>query len=146
VIREATADDFPLVRELFLEFQRELEDVPFRDDDTEEDLGKIEKGIGKNIVLIAERDGEPLGLAVAEKAGKLVGYLGSLYVRPSARTSGVAAELVREVVARLAAQGVEMLELDVLAKNTEARAVYERWGSRPCSTTSPPRSPSSSGG
>jgi putative acetyltransferase len=131
VIRDATIDDFPLVRELFLEFQRELEDLPFRDDDTEEDLGKIEKGIGKNIVLIAERDGEPVGLAVAEKAGKLVGYLGSLYVRPPARKNGVAAELVREVVARLAEQGVQMLELDVLAKNSEARAVYERWGFTP---------------
>jgi GNAT superfamily N-acetyltransferase len=131
VIRDATIYDVPLVRELFLEFQNELEDLPFRDDDTQEDFKKIEKGIGKNIVLIAERDGEPVGLAVAEKAGKLVGYLGSLYVRPSARKSGVAAELVREVVARLAGQGVEMLELDVLAKNTDARAVYERWGFTP---------------
>jgi ribosomal protein S18 acetylase RimI-like enzyme len=131
VIRDATIYDVPLVRELFLEFQNELEDLPFRDDDTQEDFKKIEKGIGKNIVLIAERDGEPVGLAVAEKAGKLVGYLGSLYVRPSARKSGVAAELVREVVARLAAQGVEMLELDVLAKNTGARTIYERWGFTP---------------
>ena len=131
MIRHATTDDFPLVRELFLEFQRELDDLPFRDDDTEEDLAKIEKGIGKNIVLIAERDGEPVGLAVAEKAGKLVGYLGSLYVLPAARKSGVAAELVREVVALLAEQGVEMLELDVLAANTDARAIYERWGFTP---------------
>ncbi len=131
MIRNATIYDFPLVRELFLEFQQELEDLPFRDDDTEDDLKKIEKGIGKDVVLIAERDGEPVGLAVAEKAGKLVGYLGSLYVRPSARKSGVAAELVREVVARLAEQGVEMLELDVLAKNVQARAVYERWGFTP---------------
>jgi len=131
VIRHATAEDFPLVRELFLEFMEELEDAPHRDDDTEEDLGKIEKGIGKNIVLIAEQDGVPSGLAVAEKAGKLVGYLGSLYVRPAARGTGVAAELVREVVTALAAQGVEVLELDVLATNTEARAIYERWGFAP---------------
>jgi ribosomal protein S18 acetylase RimI-like enzyme len=131
VIRNATIYDLPLIRELFLEFQQELEDLPFRDDDTEDDLKKIEKGIGKNIVLIAEDDGGPVGLAVAEKAGKRVGYLGSLYVRPAARRTGVATELVREVVAQLSAQGVDMLELDVLAANTEARAIYERWGFAP---------------
>ncbi|MDX6471826.1 MAG: hypothetical protein QOK22_642 [Gaiellaceae bacterium] len=131
MIRQATIYDFPLVRELFLEFQAELDDLPFRDDDTEEDLKKIEKGLGKNIVLIAEQDGEPVGLAVAEKAGARVGYLGSLYVRPVARGSGVAAQLVREVVSQLSEQGVEMLELDVLAANTQARALYERWGFAP---------------
>src|SRR5712691_11101667 len=110
VIRDATDADRPLVRELFREFMRELGDAPHRDDDTEEDLAKIERRLGKDLhVLIAERDGEAAGLAVAEKAGTRVGYLGSLFVR-------------------LGAQGVEVLELDVLASNESARAIYERWG------------------
>jgi ribosomal protein S18 acetylase RimI-like enzyme len=132
VIREATDTDLPLVRELFREFTLALEDAPHRDDDTEEDLGKIERGMSSGWhVLIAEEDGKAVGLAVAEKAGVRVGYLSSLYVRPGARGKGVAAALVREVVARLAAQGVEVLELDVLATNEEARAIYERWGFTP---------------
>jgi len=132
VIRDATDADRPLVRELFREFMRELEDAPHRDDDTEEDLAKIERGLGKDWhVLIAERDGEVAGLAVAEKSGTRVGYLSSLYVRPGARGGGVASELVREVAARLATQGVEVLELDVLASNEAARAMYERWGFTP---------------
>lgn len=132
MIRDATDADRPLIRELFHEFMRELGDAPHRDDDTEEDLAKIERGLGKSLhVLIAERDGRPAGLAVAEKAGTRVGYLGTLYVRPRARGSGVAAALVREVVARLGAQGVEVLELDVLASNEAARAIYERWGFAP---------------
>ncbi|HVA32313.1 MAG TPA: GNAT family N-acetyltransferase [Gaiellaceae bacterium] len=132
MIRDATDADRPLVRELFEEFMRELEDAPHRDDDTEKDLAKIEEGLGKNLhVLIAEHDGEPAGLAVAEKQGTRVGYLGTLYVRPDARGSGLSAELLREVVARLRAEGVEVLELDVLESNEVARAIYERWGFAP---------------
>jgi ribosomal protein S18 acetylase RimI-like enzyme len=134
VIRDATDtdQDRSLIGELFREFMHELEDAPHRDDDTEEDLAKIERGLGKGWhVLIAEHDGKPAGLAVAEKAGVRVGYLSSLYVRPGARGNGLAKELVRAIVGRLAAQGVEVLELDVLASNAEARAVYDRWGFTP---------------
>src|SRR5437879_4678444 len=60
VIRDATDADLPLVRELFREFMTELGDAPHRDDDTEEDLAKIEQGLGKKLhVLIAEHEGEP---------------------------------------------------------------------------------------
>jgi ribosomal protein S18 acetylase RimI-like enzyme len=132
VIREATAADLPLVRELFREFMLELEDAPHRDDDTEEDLAKIEAGLDKGWhVLIAESDGTATGLAIAEKSGTRVGYLSSLYVRPAARGGGVAGELVREVVTRLRAQSVEVLELDVLVTNEQARGIYERWGFTP---------------
>jgi ribosomal protein S18 acetylase RimI-like enzyme len=132
VIREATQADLSLVRELFREFTAELEDAPHRDDDTEVDLAKIEKGLGTGWhVLIAESDGKATGLAVAEKAGARVGYLSSLYVRPAARGAGVAAALVSEIVARLKAQGVDVLELDVLATNEQARHIYERWGFAP---------------
>ena len=129
MIRDATEADLPLVRELFREFMRELEDAPHRDDDTEEDLAKIESGLAKDWhVLLADHEGTPAGLAVAEKAGTRVGYLSSLYVRPKARGAGLATELVTGIVERLSAQGVEVLELDVLAANAAARAVYERWG------------------
>lgn len=132
MIRDATDADRPLVRELFREFMDELEDAPHRDDDTEEDLAKIERGLGKTMhVLIAEHDGDAVGLAVADKQGTRVGYLSSLYVRTAARGGGVASELVREIAARLAAEGVEVLELDVLASNEAARAIYERWGFTP---------------
>ncbi len=38
---------------------------------------------------------------------------------------------MREFVAQAAAAGAEMIELDVLASNAEARTVYERWGFKP---------------
>jgi ribosomal protein S18 acetylase RimI-like enzyme len=132
VIRDATEADLPVVRELFREFMTELGDAPHRDDDTEEELTKIEQGLGKKLhVLIAEHEGEPAGLAVADKQGVRVGYLGSLYVRPAARGHGLGGELVRGAIERLRAEGVEVLELDVLADNAAARAIYERWGFAP---------------
>ena len=57
-----------------------------------------------------------------------LGRLTDLYVVPEARRSGVAAALVRAVVEALARDGAEHLDLDVLASNTGARAVYHRWG------------------
>jgi ribosomal protein S18 acetylase RimI-like enzyme len=132
MIRDATTEDLPVVRELFRELNHELEEPAHREDDTEKDLAKIESGLEKDWhVLIAERDGAPVGLAVADKQGARVGYLSSLYVRPAARGNGIASELVREIAARLAVQGLEVIELDVLTSNAAARAIYDRWGFAP---------------
>jgi GNAT superfamily N-acetyltransferase len=131
VIRPATADDLPLVRELWQAFSEEIPDEPWREDDLAEDLAWLEQAIGEEIVLLADED----GLAVARRRGDRLGFLEVVYVRPSARGGGVAAELVREVVTRLSETGVEMLELEVLASNAEARAIYERWGFKPIELT-----------
>jgi len=61
--------------------------------------------------------------------------LDMLYVRPAVRGQGIAHELVREVAEQLRARGIEMLELEVLASNDNARAVYERWGFTPVELT-----------
>jgi GNAT superfamily N-acetyltransferase len=131
VIRPATADDLPLVRELWQAFNDEIPDERWREDDLAEDLAWLEQAIGKEIVLLADED----GLAVAQRKGERLGFLEVVYVRPDARRGGVAAELVREVVAQLREAGIEMLELEVLASNHEARAIYERWGFNPVELT-----------
>jgi ribosomal protein S18 acetylase RimI-like enzyme len=131
VIRPATADDLPLVRELWQAFNAEIPDEPWREDDLAEDLAWLEQAIRDEIVLLADAD----GLAVARRKGEKLGFLEVVYVRPEARRGGLAAELIREVVARLREGGVEMLELEVLASNTEARAIYDRWGLKPIELT-----------
>jgi GNAT superfamily N-acetyltransferase len=131
VIRPATADDLPLVRELWQAFNNEIPDEPWREDDLAEDLAWLEQAIRDEIVLLADED----GLAVARRRGDRLGFLEVVYVRPNARGGGVAAELVREVVTRLSETGVEMLELEVLASNAEARTIYERWGFKPIELT-----------
>jgi ribosomal protein S18 acetylase RimI-like enzyme len=127
VIRPATADDLPLVRELWQAFNAEIPDESWREDDLAEDLAWLEQAIRDEIVLLAGED----GLAVAQRKGERLGFLDVVYVRPEARRNGLAAQLVREVVARMRERGVEMLELEVLASNAEARAIYDRWGFKP---------------
>jgi GNAT superfamily N-acetyltransferase len=131
VIRPATPDDLALVRELWHAFEVEVPDAEWHDDDSAEDLRELEHAIGKDVVLLAD----DVGLAVATKTGGRVGLLDLLYVRPKARGNGIAHELVREVAEQLRADGVDVLELEVLASNTEARAVYERWGFAPVELT-----------
>jgi GNAT superfamily N-acetyltransferase len=131
VIRPATADDLKLVRELWQAFNTEIPDEPWREDDLAEDLDWLEQAVKEEIVLLADED----GLAVARVKGQRLGFLEVVYVRPAARRKGLAAELVREVVTRLQEAGAEMLELEVLASNTEARAIYEHWGFKPVELT-----------
>ena len=131
MIRPATADDLPLVRELWQAFNAEVPDEPWREDDLAEDLAWLEHAIRDEIVLLAGED----GLAVAQRKGERLGFLDVVYVRPEARRSGLAAQLVREVLAQMREGGVEMLELEVLASNAEARAIYDRWGFKPVELT-----------
>jgi ribosomal protein S18 acetylase RimI-like enzyme len=131
VIRPATIDDLPLVRELWREFSAEIPDEPWHDDDLQEDLAWLEQAVRDEIVLLAG----DTGLAVAVRKGARLGFLEVLYVRPDARGSGAARELMREAAARLRGRGADVLELEVLASNTHARAVYERWGFKPSELT-----------
>ena len=131
MIRTATADDLQLVRELWQAFEREIPDEPWREDDLEEDLTWLEEAIREHIVLLADEH----GLALARRKGEKLGFLEILYVRPEARRAGVAAELFREAARRLLEAGAEMLELEVLASNVEAQAIYDRWGLKPVELT-----------
>jgi ribosomal protein S18 acetylase RimI-like enzyme len=131
MIRAATTDDLPLVRELWRAFNEEIPDEPWREDDLAEDLAWLEQAIGEEIVLLADEN----GLAVARRRGDRLGFLEVVYVRPEARGGGLAAELVRETVTLLREAGAEMLELEVLSSNVEARAIYERWGLKPVELT-----------
>lgn len=135
MIRDATADDLAVVQELWRAFGAEIPDAEWRDDDTEEDAAALGDRIGRDVVLLAEQDGRSVGLAVAQLRGARVGFLDLVYVRPEARGTGAAGELVRGAAERLRAQGADVLELDVLASNANARAVYERWGLAPVELT-----------
>jgi ribosomal protein S18 acetylase RimI-like enzyme len=131
VIRAATADDLPLVRELWEAFNAEIPDEPWREEDLEEDLAWLEQAVREEIVLLADDQ----GLAVARRKGERLGFLEIVYVRPGARRGGLGAQLVREAVTRLREAGAEVLELEVLASNGEARGIYDRWGLKPVELT-----------
>jgi GNAT superfamily N-acetyltransferase len=131
VIRPATADDLPLAHELWLGFGAEVADAPWRDPDQDEELDEIDRLVTEGVVLLAEEDDGAAGIAFGSMTGTRVAELRGLYVRPAARRAGVAAELMREFAARVRGLGAEVVELDVLVHNEDARAVYERWGFQP---------------
>jgi GNAT superfamily N-acetyltransferase len=131
VIRQATSDDLPLVRELWREFELEVPEPPWHDDELDQDLEWLAEVVRDETVLLAD----DAGLAVALMKGSRLGFLEMLYVRPKVRGTGLARELTLEAVARLRERGAEVLELEVLASNTAARAMYERWGLQPLELT-----------
>ena len=131
MIRAATPEDVPALQDLWREFAAEIPDMPYRDEDLDEELQEIADLVGNGIVLVAEQDGSAVGLALGRKTGSKVYELRDLFVQQAARRSGVAGELMREFVTRASAAGAEVIELDVLASNAEARTVYERWGFKP---------------
>jgi ribosomal protein S18 acetylase RimI-like enzyme len=129
-IRDATLADRDSVTCLWREFRQETPELAWRAGGPDDHVRALVEAIGTDFVLLAEREGDPAGLAVAEVRDERVGYLHILFVRPVARRSGVAAALLREVATRFAQRGLDTLELDVLASNDRARLVYERWGLR----------------
>ncbi len=127
-IRTATAADAAALEELWRTFEREVPPPGHHDVDPETELAELREIVDSGLAFVAE-DGDGLvGFALARLTGARSGRLTDLYVAPEARRGGIAAALVNAVVEALAPQGVEHLELEVLASNAEARTVYHRWG------------------
>src|SRR5438067_13797421 len=80
------------------------------------------------LVLVAEEDGEPLGLAYGETFSNRVAHLNIVYVAPERRRQGSAKALVAEFAARVKEEGVEHLALDVDLGNEVGRTAWQRLG------------------
>ncbi len=124
MIRTATTDDLALVRELCAEFGREVSDLPWRDDDSQEEFDSIEQALAEGGVLLADED----GIAVLRTRGAHLAELELLHVRPNARRSGVGHALVRAAAKLADERGLDTLELSVLEDNRAARRFYDRLG------------------
>lgn len=127
-IRAATTEDTRTVEALWRAFAEEVPPPPHADHDPETELEEIRGIVDSGLAFLAHDNGRAVGFALARRKGARLGRLTDLYVVPEARLSGVAAALVRAVVGALARDGIEHLDLDVLASNSGARAVYQRWG------------------
>jgi ribosomal protein S18 acetylase RimI-like enzyme len=134
-IRPATDADLHAIEELFAAFHEEVPPPAYVTAPLDVELGEIPPYIRDHVALVAEDDGRMLGFALARLKGPRHGFLSDLYVRPEARRRGIASALVREAAARLAARGAEVLELEVMSSNAEARRAYEAWGLAPVSLT-----------
>ncbi len=127
-VRAATVADLPALEELWRAFEREVPPPRHHDVDHETELAEIREIVDSGLAFVAENEDGVVGFALARRTGARSGRLTDLYVAPDARRGGVASALAGAVVETLAPQGVEHLELEVLASNVEARTVYHRWG------------------
>ncbi len=127
-VRAATEADLPALEELWRAFEREVPPPRHHNVDHETELAEIREIVDSGLAFVAENEDGVVGFALARRTGARSGRLTDLYVAPDARRGGVASALAGAVVETLAPQGVEHLELEVLASNVEARTVYHRWG------------------
>ncbi|MGZ8687906.1 MAG: N-acetyltransferase family protein, partial [Gaiellaceae bacterium] len=129
-VRIATVADLAVLEALWRAFEAEVPPPAHVDVDEAQELAEIGEIVRSGLAWLAERHGDVLGMALARRRSPRLARLTDLYVRPEARGHGVAEALVREVVARFVAEGAEAIDLEVLASNGAARAVYGRWGFR----------------
>lgn len=86
-------------------------------------------------VLIAERNGEPVGMSLyfftfSTWLGARGVYIQDLYVDESARGTGLGARLVSETVRRASERGANHLRLAVDYRNESAHGFYDNIGMR----------------
>jgi ribosomal protein S18 acetylase RimI-like enzyme len=129
-VRRAAAEDFDAIAQLWREFDHEVPSPTHEGPaDEEKELGEIREIIASEIALVAEDDdGAPVGFALARRRASGYGTLTDLYVSRDARRSGIATELMREVLGAFREAGIEDFDLDVQASNHVARSLYARWG------------------
>lgn len=125
-VRLATKNDRETLRALWLEFAGAL--PPWAEGGAEETFAELDRAVAAGTAVIAEDGGEPAGFAAGLPRGERVAKLTELYVRPDARRSGVATELVRAV---LAALGAEYVRVAVGVDNEPARKFYRGLGFQP---------------
>ena len=130
-VRRAGPGDFEAVAEMWREFDHEIP-APIHEGPAleEKELAEVAEILASEVAFVAEEDGAPVGFALARRRTPSLATLTDLYVRQEARRSGVATELMREVLGAVATRGIEHLDLEVMASNTVARSLYARWGFR----------------
>ena len=115
MIRAATKDDRALVKELRAEFEAEVPDELWGDDDADYEWTHV---------LLAD----DAGMAALDRKSDKTWLLDILYVRPAARGKGLGVELIRAAAEYVQSQGAETLALEVLESNVAAKRLYDRLG------------------
>jgi GNAT superfamily N-acetyltransferase len=139
VVRRLSASDWEELRDLRL---AALADAPTAFDSThqrESSFGQddwLRRLTPQSVTAVAYAADEAVGLAGGYLNGD-VHELVSMWVRPSARGTGVAGRLVDEVRTWAAEQGGERLVLWVVEGNEAAERLYRRLGFAPTGVSAP---------
>lgn len=128
-IRAATEGDQDVLRELWEEFDAELDGEPYLRETWEEAWDDLSVTVRDGVALIAEADdGRAIGFVfcVLGDRGRRTAHVTDIYVRPEARRSGVGRALLAELVEPARAAGLDHVSLEVLVGNSDARRLYDR--------------------
>ncbi|MFI7597539.1 GNAT family N-acetyltransferase [Actinoplanes sp. NPDC049681] len=82
------------------------------------------------VLLVAYREGVPVGCVGLRLAEPPIGEITKMYVRPEARRTGVARRLLAAIDDAARERGLRVLRLDTRTDLTEARALYAACGFR----------------
>jgi ribosomal protein S18 acetylase RimI-like enzyme len=122
VIRRAAADDLDRVRALFREYADGLGvDLSFQDFDAE-----VEDPLGLYTVVLLVDD----GCVALRRIDDETCEMKRLYVRVTARGTGLGRRLAEQVIAEARSRGFGRMRLDSLPSMTAARSLYESLGFR----------------
>jgi ribosomal protein S18 acetylase RimI-like enzyme len=131
--RPATAADQELLRELWEEFEAELGGPEYLRETWDEAWEDLSETVKDGVALIAELDERPVGFVfcVLGDRGRKTAHVTDLYVRPEARSRGIGAALLGELLEPARTAGLDHVSLEVLVRNHDARRLYERLGFAP---------------
>jgi ribosomal protein S18 acetylase RimI-like enzyme len=127
LISDAAADDADALRELFREYFAWLGPEGWFTD-VQSELAALPGGY--EALLVARLDGEPAGCVALKRLPDGACEMKRLYVRPTARGSGIGRALVEASIARARELGYGTLRLDTLPRMDAARALYVSLGFR----------------
>jgi ribosomal protein S18 acetylase RimI-like enzyme len=129
-IRRATKNDRELLRELWEEFEEELDQPAYLRETWEEAWADLSDTVREGVALVAEQDGRAVGFlfCVLGDTGRQTAHVTDIYVRPEARRQGIGQALLAEVLEPAREAGFDHVSLEVMLRNADARRLYERLG------------------
>ena len=129
-IRRATKNDRELLRELWEEFEEELDQPAYLRETWAEAWADLSDTVREGVALVAEHDGHAVGFlfCVLGDTGRQTAHVTDIYVRPEARRQGIGQALLAEVLGPAREAGFDHVSLEVMLRNADARRLYERLG------------------